>query len=130
MITRKFLPLILAPLVTIVVAGCQSGPAKVCAKIDELSAKASQGSDDALKEMAKGMKQESSTCVTRMKKMELADPETFAKATTCIEDATALDQVVACFFKAALGENKGESKGKSEGDEAGKKKSAEPSPTR
>jgi len=128
MITRTFLPLTLATLATIVVAGCQSGPAKVCAKIDELSAKASQGSDDALKEMARGMKQESSTCVTRMKKMELADPETFAKATTCIEGATALDQVVACFFKAALGESKGEKK--SESDEAGKKKSAEPSPTR
>lgn len=84
--------------------GCKSGPAKVCAKIDDLANKASQTGSDDEKEMALDMKQESSTCVTRMKKMEQSDPETFAKASACIEETDSLKGVVACFFKAALGD--------------------------
>lgn len=95
-------PLLLAVACTAVLGGCQSKPASVCAKIDDLANKASQSDDASLQEMAQKMKQESSTCVTRMKKMEQSDPESFAEASECIEQATGLKDVVACFFEAAL----------------------------
>lgn len=82
--------------------GCKSGPAKVCNKIDELAMKAATDDDEASKKMATGMQAESSTCVSRMQAMEQKDPEAFARATTCIEDATEIRAVVQCFFKAAM----------------------------
>lgn len=96
--------LLLLTLAAATVAGCKSGPAKVCAKIDALANQASQTGDEGAKEMAAKMKAESSTCVSRMQKMEASDPETFAKASTCIDEATELKGVVACFFQAALGD--------------------------
>ncbi|MCA9653768.1 MAG: hypothetical protein H6712_34795 [Myxococcales bacterium] len=97
-------PLLLTLACAAVLGGCKSGPAKVCEKIDALANQASQTDDEAAKEMAQKMKQESSTCVSRMQKMEQSDPETFAKASKCIDETTELKGVVACFFQAALGE--------------------------
>lgn len=97
-------PLFVAALLSFGLAGCQSGPAKVCAKIDDLTAAAVAGGDAKEKAMAEKMQRTASTCVTRMKKMEQDDPAVFAEAATCIDDATALKQVVQCFFKAALGD--------------------------
>ncbi len=97
--------LLLTAIASTALAGCKSGPARVCAKIDELAAIASTSADDATKTMAQDMKEESSTCRTRMKRMAEDDPEAFKKATACIEDATALKQVISCFFKARMGDD-------------------------
>ncbi|MEM7155493.1 MAG: hypothetical protein AAF799_21765 [Myxococcota bacterium] len=96
--------LLLTALSATILVGCKSGPAKVCAKIDSLAqAAAASGSEDE-KEVAMGMRQESSTCVTRMTKMQNDDPETFSKASACIESAPGVKDVVACFFKAKFGD--------------------------
>jgi len=95
--------------VVALLGGCKSGPSKVCDKIDELAVKASTDGDEASKKMAASMQAESSTCVSRMQAMEQKDPEEFARATACIEEATELRGVVQCFFKAAM--NKAEGKG-------------------
>jgi hypothetical protein len=101
--------------------GCKSGPAKVCDKIDELAAKAMTEGDEASKKMATGMLTESSTCVSRMQAMEQKDSQQFARATTCIEEATEVRGVVQCFFKAAMGD-KAAGKAAGKGDEPAPKK--------
>ncbi len=108
---------------TTLLGGCKSGPAKVCAKIDELAAKAAADGDEATKKMAASMQAESSTCISRMQAMEQKDPDQFAQARSCIEEATELRGVVQCFFKAAVGkiDTKGESAGKGAGKAAAKK---------
>lgn len=103
---KTLLPLVLAA--AALLGGCKSGPAKVCNKIDELAATASVDGDEASKKMAASMQAESSTCVSRMQAMEQKDPEQFARAGACIEEATELRGVVQCFFRAAM--NKGDAK--------------------
>lgn len=80
--------------------GCKSGPAKVCAKIDELAKKAMTESDEGAKKLAKSTLGDNS-CLTRMKTLEQKDPEEFAQASACIEKATGIKQVVQCMFDAA-----------------------------
>lgn len=84
--------------------GCKSRPAKVCDKIDALAAKAMTEGDEGAKKMASGMQAESSTCLTRMQTLEQKDPKEFEQASACIEEASEIKQVVACFFKAAMGD--------------------------
>ena len=106
------LPLLFGALALL--GGCKSGPAKVCDKIDALAAKAATDGDEAAKKMATSMQAESSTCVSRMQAMEQKDPDQFARAATCIDEATELRGVVQCFFKAAMGKDdtKAEAQGK------------------
>ena len=104
---KTLLPLVLAG--AALLAGCKSGPAKVCDKIDELAVAAAADGDEAAKKMAASMQAESSTCISRMQAMEQKDPDLFARASACIEEATELRGVVRCFFQAAM--NKGDAKG-------------------
>lgn len=87
--------------------GCKSGPAKVCDKINELAVKASVDGDETSKKQAAKMQAESSTCVSQMQAMEQRNPEEFARATACIEEATEIRGVVQCFFKATMDKAEG-----------------------
>ncbi|MCX4247976.1 hypothetical protein [Paraliomyxa miuraensis] len=83
-----------------VLGGCTSGPAKVCAKIDELATKAAAGGDEGAKRLAKTT-QGDDTCLTRMQTLHQNDPEEFDRSAACIEGATDLKQVPRCMFDAA-----------------------------
>ncbi len=109
-------------------AGCKAGPAKVCDKINALANEASASGDPKLKTMADEMKQESGTCLTRMKAMADADPKMFDEAAECIDEATELRNVVQCFFKAAMKGKlmPGEAKAKAPADDAAPTKAAPP----
>ena len=96
--------LLLTVLSATILGGCKSGPAKVCEKIDSLAQAATVSGSEDEKEVAMGMRQEASTCVTRMTKMQKEDPQTFEKASACIESAPGVKDVVACFFKAKFGD--------------------------
>ena len=80
--------------------GCKSGPAKVCAKIDELATKAAIDGDEGAKRLAKTT-QGDDTCLTRMKTLQHKDPKEFDRSSTCIYEATELKQVPRCMFDAA-----------------------------
>lgn len=121
---KTLLPLLLAG--AALLGGCKSGPAKVCDKIDELAVTAAADGDETTKKMAASMQAESSTCVSRMEAMQQKDPDQFARASACIEEATELRGVVRCFFQAAM--NKGadgkvvlEPKGAEKGEAPAKK---------
>lgn len=102
-----------------ILGGCKSGPAKICDKIDQLSAKAMLEGDEGAKKMATNMSAEASTCVTRMETLERNNPAEFAKASTCIEGASDIKQVVQCFFKAAMSKGGNEAGSKPPGGGAG-----------
>jgi hypothetical protein len=94
--------------------GCKPGPAKVCDKINELAVKASVDGDETSKKQAARMQAESATCVSQMQAMEQRDPEEFARATACIEEATEIRGVVQCFFKATMDKTEGKAEAKKE----------------
>ena len=94
-----------AVLAAALATGCKSDSEKVCDKLSDLAANASD--DDKLVKKAAEQFKDTKKCVAEVEKLQKEDPEVFAEAKTCIMGASKIDDAVGCMFKAALDKKKG-----------------------